>query len=290
MLAITDDAKKAAQSETVQLLADRIAFRHTRLYGAQDTVFAAPAGARQYFLQSFVNGSCDAIFGMSSIVFEQCEIANTDHITAMAGGSFVWNEARGSRAVYLFVNSSLVKPAPGTMAYPAKDHASELGRPWRSMSAVVYKDVWMDSHIAKYGWGDWSHGCSSGLELGANCLHNSSCWCQNVTYVEFGSTGPGASPSTRVKWSHQLTSDADPIRGALGLAGTTPHSVMGDWESPFAEGPADSLWPSPMLPRWKPTYNMSLSMIMQPCNYSGFLEPTYASKFGLVDTVRHDSI
>ena len=144
----------------------------------------------------------------------------------------------------------------------------------------------MDDHIAKYGWGDWSHGCASAQDGGANCLTNSSCWCQNVTYVEFGSSGPGASPTTRVKWSHQLTSDAEPLRGRLGLAGTEPQKVMGQWVPEF-EGPrpADSEWPSPMLPRWKPTWNMSLSTVMQPCNDSGFLEPTFASKFGIVDIV-----
>ena len=61
---------------------------------------------------------------------------------------------------------------------------------------------------------------------------------------------------------------------------------MGQWVPEF-EGPrpADSEWPSPMLPRWKPTWNMSLSTVMQPCNDSGFLEPTFASKFGIVDIV-----
>jgi pectin methylesterase-like acyl-CoA thioesterase len=105
----------AGQSETVQLLADRIAFRHTRLMGAQDTIFAAGpmAGSRQYFLQSYVNGSCDSIYGTSSMVFEECEIAITDSITAHRGTKFGWNPARGDRSFYYFINSSLVKPEKG---------------------------------------------------------------------------------------------------------------------------------------------------------------------------------
>jgi len=105
----------AGQSETVQLLADRIAFRHTRLLGAQDTIFAAGpmAGSRQYFLQSYVNGSCDSIYGTSSMVFEECEIAITDSITAHRGTKFGWNPARGDRSFYYFINSSLVKPEKG---------------------------------------------------------------------------------------------------------------------------------------------------------------------------------
>ena len=108
----------AAQSETVQLLADRIAFRHTRLLGAQDTIFAAgPASSRQYFLQSFVNGSCDSIYGTSSMVFEECEIAITDSITAHRGTKFGWNSARGDRSFYFFINSWLVKPEKGGCVY-----------------------------------------------------------------------------------------------------------------------------------------------------------------------------
>jgi len=37
------------------------------------------------------------------------------------------------------------------------------------------------------------------------------------------------------------------------------------------------------LPKWEPTYNMSRSTIVQPCNYSGFFDPSYISQFGIVD-------
>lgn len=294
------NSKKAAQSETVQLLADRIAVRHSRLYGAQDTVFAGgEPGNRQYFLQSFVNGSCDAIFGTSSMVWHESQIAITDHITAHRGGEFMWNAARGRRANYVFYNCSLVKPAKGSAGYPARAGGTELGRPWGSLAAVVYHKCFMDDHIAKYGWGDWGHGCDSGPDGGKWCsprleadgsitTGNTSCWCQNTTFVEYGSYGPGASPSTRVGWSHTITQAEDHpggILGALGLAGALPSDAMGMWVPPFSEPrPAESTWPSPWLPAWEPTYNMSLSTVMQPCNYSGPLEDTFARKFGLVDT------
>jgi pectinesterase len=293
------DSEKAAQSETVQLLADRIAFRHTRLYGAQDTVFAGgEPGNRQYFLQSFVNGSCDAIFGTSSMVWHDSRIAITDHITAHRGDEFMWNAARGRRSNYIFYNCSLVKPTNGTAAYPAKNGGTELGRPWGAMAAVVYHNCWMDSHIAKYGWGDWGHACDSGPGGGEGCTPtleasgsitegNSSCWCQNTTYVEYGSYGPGASPSTRKRWAFTVTAAEDHpggILGALGLAGALPRDAMGTWVPPFADPPVESTWPSPWLPAWEPTYSMSRSTVMQPCNYSGPLEPLFASRFGLVDT------
>ena len=38
-----------------------------------------------------------------------------------------------------------------------------------------------------------------------------------------------------------------------------------------------------VMPPWPPTYNMSLSTIMMPCNYSDFMDATFSSRWGLVD-------
>jgi pectinesterase len=260
------DSGRAAQSQAVQLLADRAAFRHARLLGAQDTVFAGgkKPGDRQYFLQSYINGSCDSIYGTSSMVFDQCVIAITGHVTAMKGAEFAPSDDRGGRASYVFYKSSLVKPVQGQQGYPAKDGGTDLGRPWsfvvypngssaeggHSLAAVVYHSCFMDAHIAKTGWSDWGNGCGKRAGGGKGCTAtldafgkvqtgNPSCWCQNITYLEQGSYGPGASPATRVKWSHQITEkDLHPggILGALGLRGTTPRSAMGTWAPP---------WPAP---------------------------------------------
>merc|ERR1712087_238416 len=50
-----------------------------------------------------------------------------------------------------------------------------LGRPWRSMATVVYKNCWLDGHIASEGW-------SSKM---------TESW-ENLTFAEYNSTGPGA--------------------------------------------------------------------------------------------------
>jgi pectinesterase len=267
------DSRHAWQSQAVQALADRTAFRHTRLLGGQDTLFAGNVpGDRQYFLESYINGSCDSIYGTSSIVFDRCEIAITDSVTATRGARFTPpsdDDKRAGRAVYLFYNSSLVKPVEGQKAFPAKDGGTMLGRPWswviepdgsshqggHSLAAVVYRGTFMDSHINKAGWSDWGNGCSKGAGGGSDCtprmdatglVHagDPSCWCENVSYAEQGSYGPGASPDTRVKWSRQIqTSGGDGLLVALGLTGTTPRAVMGNWVPPFAEPrPPESSW------------------------------------------------
>ena len=213
------DAHSASQSDALQALGDRQLFKECRILGGQDTVLTGGGMTRQYFYRSFVNGSCDSIYGGSAAVFDQCTITVTDHITAHKPPP-VENVTRGPLTpTYLFVDSRLEKPSKAEFDYPtAAKGRTELGRPWGSYAHVVYKNVWMADHIASYGWGDWAHGCSA---FGTACASNANCWCQNVTYAEFNSTGPGAAPTSRVKWSKQLT-QAEAAR-------YTPTAVLRGW-------------------------------------------------------------
>lgn len=180
-----------------------------------------PICNRQYFLQSYINGSCDSIFGSSNLVLDRCDIGVTDHITAMRG-----NVSRtGSRAVYLFFNSSLVRPLPTDSNY--KYWPTDLGRPWahpgHKLAYVVHINTWMDTHISSFGWGDWGQHC----DRHPSCHSDPSCDCQNITYAEFRSHGPGATPAklaARPKWTFQLSEhDAEAY---------SPLSVMHGWAPP----------------------------------------------------------
>jgi len=214
------NAKLASQSDALQAMGDRQFFSHCRILGGQDTLLTGAGSTRQYFHQSFINGSCDSIYGSSSSVFDQCTITITDHITAQKPPETGKTDKTGGGPIYLIVNSSLLKPSKGEFDYPASKGRTELGRPWGDHAHVVYKNVYMDDHIAKYGWGDWNHACAS-HSSGATCSTDPKCWCQNVTYAEYKSTGPGAAPSERVKWSKQLTAGE--------AAGVTPSSVLRGW-------------------------------------------------------------
>lgn len=46
----------------------------------------------------------------------------------------------------------------------------------------------------------------------------------------------------------------------------------------------------PLLPPWPPTWNMSLSTAIMPCNYSGLFDTTFSSRFGITDYVRRNSV
>jgi pectinesterase len=80
-----------------------------------------------------------------------------------------------------------------------------LGRPWRAYSAVAYLDTAMSSVVRPEGWHNWNFPERE----------------KTVRYAEFDSTGPGANPSARVKWSRRLTkSEAKSITPQKVLAGT----------------------------------------------------------------------
>jgi pectinesterase len=56
---------------------------------------------------------------------------------------------------------------------------------------VVYYDCWLDKGIKPEGWDNWRDPNRE----------------KTAFYAEYKSSGPGANPSSRVKWSHQLTDE-----------------------------------------------------------------------------------
>jgi pectinesterase len=239
------DASLAAQSEAVALAADRATFRHCRFLGGQDTVYTGAGPLRSYFADSFVNGSCDSIYGDSSSVFEQCTIHIVDHVTAHGGGSACTSVSNGGRqpdpspecgadghgegSFYLIRNSSLLKPEPHEYAHRSSAASSntELGRAWGDHAHVIYEDCFLDSHIAAHGWGCMGTAarCATCAGPPGSCEQTSKCYCQNMTLAESGSRGPGANPSKRVPWSQQLT------KGAVAKSYSVEAALRG-WQPP----------------------------------------------------------
>jgi len=99
-----------------------------------------------------------------------------------------------------------------------KKNKTFLGRPWRDRATVVYKNTWMDDHISTLGWEEWS----------LNCKKAPYTPCQNVTYAEYHSTGPGSDAMMRLPWTQQLT-DKQAMNWNI-------HSVLGDWNPSLTIG------------------------------------------------------
>jgi pectin methylesterase-like acyl-CoA thioesterase len=200
-MTIANDYSKTSdvpsQAVAVSVRADRAVFRNVRLLGAQDTLYASSMGcmngalpgencvtARQYFVDCYIEGHVDFIFGDAKAVFEGCEIRSIAH----AEGGYVTaqsNTRAGQDAGYVFNHVRLTADDGSGPVY--------LGRPWRDYSTVVFMNTEIGAHIQPAGWSAWQGSPTDRLKT--------------ATYAEFNSSGPGANAAAREPLSKQLTAD-----------------------------------------------------------------------------------
>ena len=185
----TVDGLKVGQALALRADGDRLQFRHCRFLGWQDTILVNRG--RHYFLDCYVEGSVDFIFGAATSYFDHC------HLHQLREGFFTAASTPKDQPYgYVFADCKLTG-AEGAHAY--------LGRPWRSFAKTIFLRSEMSAVVRPEGWNNWAKPDAE----------------KTTYYGEFGSTGPGASPATRVAWSHQLTTDeASALTPEKVLAGT----------------------------------------------------------------------
>ena len=234
-------AGNTGQAVAIAVRADRAVFKHCRFLGHQDTLFADYG--RQYYVDSYIEGGVDFIFGNAAAVFDRSEIhanapgwvtaqsrtspeqptgymilnsrvtSSIDHVPAEQGTGVALSSpssAGGSSSAAASSPPIAASPFPATGSAPPppgsqKNEVTSLGRPWRLYSRVVYINTWLCAHVTPQGWNSW--GKTPGTPL--------------AYYAEFNSTGPGANPAARVPWSHQLTAaEAERFKPKVFLAGS----------------------------------------------------------------------
>jgi pectinesterase len=181
-------AGNTGQAVAVAVRADRAIFKRCRFLGHQDTLFADYG--RQYYVDSYIEGGVDFIFGNAAAVFDHTEIH------AKAPG-YLTAQSRTSpeqKTGYVILNSRVTSSiAHSGSAAPSKETGSKevtsLGRPWRPYSRVVYINTELSADVTPEGWNTWGKTAAE----------------TKAYYAEFHSTGPGANPTARAPWSHQLT-------------------------------------------------------------------------------------
>lgn len=169
-------AGAVGQAVALHVEADRCVFKNCRFLGNQDTIYTGGEKSRQYFLDCYIEGTTDFIFGAATAVFENCVIhtKKNSYITAAS-------TPQGKAYGYVFFNCTLTAAPEATKVY--------LGRPWRNYARTVFVQCDMDAHILPVGWHNWNKPDAE----------------KTVFYAEYESKGEGANPSQRVAWSHQLT-------------------------------------------------------------------------------------
>jgi pectinesterase len=162
------------QALAAKLVSERALAVNCRFLGGQDTLMAN--AGRQYYLNCFIEGGTDFIYGYAQALFDNCTIhcKGSSHITAHAA-------TEPNLPTGFVFYSCRVTTADGIM--------TDLGRPWRPYAKVVYYDCWLDKGIKPAGWDNWRDPNRE----------------KTAFYAEYKSSGPGDNPAGRVKWSHQLT-------------------------------------------------------------------------------------
>ena len=177
-ITVENSAGPIGQAVALHVEGDHCVFRNCRFLGNQDTVYVAGKFSRQYFMNCYIEGTTDFIFGEATAVFEQCTL----HCKA---NSFITAASTPEEKPFgfVFINCKIT-------ADPGVDKVF-LGRPWRSFAKVAYLNCELGNFICPEGWDNWSKADNE----------------KTVTYVEFSNKGLGAGRAKRVSWSRELTKE-----------------------------------------------------------------------------------
>jgi pectinesterase len=175
-ITFANHAGPVGQALALRADGDRLTFRNCKFLGWQDTILTNRG--RHYFVDCYIEGHVDFIFGAATAYFERCQIhaLKDGYLTA---ASTPKDQAYG----YVFADCKITG-ADGARTY--------LGRPWREFAKTVFLRTEMAAVVRAEGWHNWNKPNAE----------------QTTVYAEFGSTGPGANDAARVKWAKPLTAHA----------------------------------------------------------------------------------
>ena len=169
-------AGATGQAVAIAVRSDKSVFKHCRFLGDQDTLFADYG--RQYYVDSYITGGVDFIFGNAAAVFDRVEIheKRPAYLTAQSRTSAA--EPTG----YVVMNSKVT-------ADPLGGKSFFLGRPWRPFARVVVMKTELPAELDTQGWSPWRAGETP----------------TQTSFTEYQNKGAGASTAARVPWSRQLS-------------------------------------------------------------------------------------
>ena len=180
------EGKDIGQAVALFTDGDFLFFHRCALIGNQDTVytygrFGKEGGIkRNYFLDCYIEGTTDFIFGPSIAYFENCTIHSKKNSYVTAASTLP-----GQKYGYVFHKCRLTADEGIDKCY--------LGRPWGAYAKTVFLECELGGHIVKEGWHDWEKPGKPYTK-------------KNSYYAEYRNSGPGAaSKGERVKWSRQLS-------------------------------------------------------------------------------------
>ena len=179
-LTIINSSGRVGQAVALHVEGDRFVAKNCSFLGNQDTLYAATERSRQYYLNCYIEGTTDFIFGEATAIFQNCEIKSLSdsYVTAAA-------TSKNQKFGFVFFDCKLIADQSVNKVY--------LGRPWRPFAKTVFIRCALGKHILPEGWNPWK---------GDKMFPDKE---KTTFYAEYKSTGEGASPATRLSWSKQLS-------------------------------------------------------------------------------------
>jgi pectinesterase len=173
-LTFENSAGPVGQALAIRIEGDRVAFRNCRFLGWQDTILANRG--RHYFVDCYIAGHVDFIFGGATAFFERC------HIHCLRNG-YITAASTPTEQPFGFVFSHC------KITGETSEVKTYLGRPWRDFASVVFMNTEMSEVVRPVGWHNWNKPARE----------------KTSRYAEYKSLGAGAQTAARVTWSRQLS-------------------------------------------------------------------------------------
>ena len=175
-ITIENNSARLGQAVALHTEGDRLQFIGCRFLGHQDTVYTGKANTRLYFLNCYIEGTTDFIFGPSTAWFEGCTIKSkiNSYVTAASTPKDV-------EYGYIFNHCRLIADEGAEKVY--------LGRPWRPYAYTLFMNCELGGHIRPEGWHNWGNEENE----------------KTARYLEYNNSGEGAAKDRRAPWSRQLT-------------------------------------------------------------------------------------
>lgn len=190
---------KGSQAVALRTASDRQCFKNCRLLSFQDTHYSHSPSSRQYFLNCFIQGATDYIFGNSTVLYDKCEFYCLNggyYISAPATAGRSYSNDKGETIPYgLILNECTISRA-GDVA----NNSYYFLRPWKDKGSTVLINCKSDSHIKAEGWAVWSTDPNN--DASDNHLTG--------YFAEYNTMNLDGSPtnlSGRVSWSKVLKSE-----------------------------------------------------------------------------------
>ena len=188
-------AGPVGQAVALFVAGNRAVFSNCRFKGYQDTLYTYGKLSRQLYVNCYIEGTVDFIFGSSTAYFQNCEIHSL-------GKGYLTAASTPEQSKYGYVfRYCRMTAEPGV-------EGVALGRPWRPYAKTVYLSCVMGKHIAAAGWNNWGKESNE----------------QTTFYGEADSEdydGHAIDLTQRVAWAKQVNADD-----------FTPDKVLADPDKP----------------------------------------------------------